>query len=687
MTSLSASAGLGGLNVQSHLGEPFTGSITVTGEEAQALLNGGKATISNGNLRAAVRKSGDKAVVTIRSSKAIKDPVLVFQVGVGAQSREYTAIIDPAGYDSKDAASVRIRLATESQSSEPTRNARQPATKNNKAAGNQTARARKDVQRKAEKKQVQTASAKNDTAARSGRQHLVRTGETLIAIASSIRPQGMTLDQTIQALVNANPDVFIDNNANRMLAGKVLNIPNRSELQRLAASAPVKTNTAAEKGNEAVNAIEAKTEKPVVQPEAQTEAQVKDAGVNTQQQEEVKQASAAQTEQAASAAVNESAASAAPASAEQAEQAEQAASASVNENTASAVPASDGQEAMASDAQENVVASEPVATTDSVAEQTESESDGNLWKWLLAGGAALLAAWLLLKAAGKRNDELEEAPVSRKDEEKVVQKNVAASAAAVAATKVTPSEKTQDGLFIEDDFEDDVVINEVEESSNIDDVKLDLGKIDNSQAGILSGAVTHDVETEQRRHADWDSIESTESVYEPEPENPYQPVSVVMPERKEEQVNTFAEFDLAAEKKVSESRNEEPLEFTVETPEVSDSHVLPFDVKQDQDLQIQEIKEEVEKEEAASEFVIEEGALEWGAEDVSVAADKSNSERGFVSESVGMTAPLEAKYDLAKMYIEIGDPEAARETLQGLIEEAEGDILHKAQKLMKELGA
>ena len=661
MTSLSASAGLGGLSVQSHLGEPFTGSITVTGEEAQALLNGGKATISNGNLRAAVRKSGDKAVVTIRSSKAIKDPVLVFQVGVGAQSREYTAIIDPAGYDSKDVASVRTRPATESQSSEPTRNAQQPATKNNKAVGNQAAQARKDVQRKAEKKPVQTAPAKNDTAARSGRQHLVRTGETLIAIASSIRPQGMTLDQTIQALVNANPDVFIDNNANRMLAGKVLNIPNRSELQRLAASAPVKTNTAAEKGNATVNATEAKTEKPVVQPEAQTEAQVKDAGVNTQQQEEVKQASAEQTEQAASAAVNE--------------------------NAASTVPESDVQEAMASDAQANVVASEPVATTDSVAEQTEGESDGNLWKWLLAGGAALIAAWLLLKAAGKRKDETEAVPVSRKDEEKAVQKNVAASAAAVAATKVTPSEKTQDGLLVEDDFEDDVVINEVEESSNIDDVKLDLGKIDNSQAGILSGAVTHDVETEQRRHADWDNIESTESVYEPEPENPYQPVSVVMPERKEEQANTFAEFDVAVEKKVSESRNEEPLEFTVDTPENSDGHALPFDVKQDQDLQIQETKEEVEKEEAASEFVIEEGALEWGSEDVSVAADKSNSERGFVSESVGMTAPLEAKYDLAKMYIEIGDPEAARETLQGLIEEAEGDILHRAQKLMKELGA
>ncbi len=639
MTSLGASAGLGGLNVQSHLGEPFTGSITVTGEEAQALLNGGKATISNGNLRAAVRKSGDKAVVTIRSSKAIKDPVLVFQVGVGAQSREYTAIIDPAGYDAKDAASVRPRQAAESQSFEPTRNAQQPATKNNKAAGNQVTQARKDAQRKAEKKQVQTASAKNDTAVRSGRQHLVRTGETLIAIASSIRPQGMTLDQTIQALVNANPDVFIDNNANHMLAGKVLNIPSRSELQRLAASAPVKADTAPEKGNEAANTTEAKTEKPVTQLDVQTETQVKDAGANPQQQEEMKQASAAQTEQAASAAVNE--------------------------NAASAAPASDVQDVMASNNQENVLASEPVATTDSAAEPAESESDGNLWKWLLAGGAALIAAWLLLRAAGKRKDEPKAAPASRKDEEKPVQKSAAASAAAaVAASKVTPSEKTQEGLLVEDDFEDDVVINEVEESSNVDDVKLDLGKIDHSQTGILSSAVTHDVETEQRRHADWDNIESTESVYEPEPENPYQPVSVVMPER-----------------------NEEPLEFTVETPENSDDHVLPFDVKQDQDVQIQETKEEAEKEEAASEFVIEEGALEWGAEDVSVAADKSNSERGFVSESVGMTAPLEAKYDLAKMYIEIGDPEAARETLQGLIEEAEGDILHKAQKLMKELGA
>ena len=98
MTSFSAVAGLGGLNVQSNLGEPFSGSITVTGDEAKVLLNGGKATVSNGNLRTSVRKSGDKAIISIRSSQLIQDPVLIFQVGAGSQSREYTAIIDPADY-------------------------------------------------------------------------------------------------------------------------------------------------------------------------------------------------------------------------------------------------------------------------------------------------------------------------------------------------------------------------------------------------------------------------------------------------------------------------------------------------------------------------------------------------------------------------------------------------------------
>ena len=51
-----------------------------------------------------------------------------------------------------------------------------------------------------------------------------------------------------------------------------------------------------------------------------------------------------------------------------------------------------------------------------------------------------------------------------------------------------------------------------------------------------------------------------------------------------------------------------------------------------------------------------------------------------------MTAPLEAKYELAEMYIEIGDPEAARETLNELIEESSGEIQAKSRALLNSIG-
>lgn len=99
--SLQAHAGLSGLDVRSNLDEPFSGSITVTGEEAKALLGGGSVTVSEKSLTAKVRKLGDKAVITVSSAHAVRDPVLVFRIGAGAQVREYTAILDPVGYSPK----------------------------------------------------------------------------------------------------------------------------------------------------------------------------------------------------------------------------------------------------------------------------------------------------------------------------------------------------------------------------------------------------------------------------------------------------------------------------------------------------------------------------------------------------------------------------------------------------------
>ncbi|MEQ1511419.1 MAG: FimV/HubP family polar landmark protein [Lysobacteraceae bacterium] len=57
----------------------------------------------------------------------------------------------------------------------------------------------------------------------------VRPGETLGGIAASLE-RGYSLDQTILALLRANPEAFIDGNANRLKAGAVLRIPDDASI-------------------------------------------------------------------------------------------------------------------------------------------------------------------------------------------------------------------------------------------------------------------------------------------------------------------------------------------------------------------------------------------------------------------------------------------------------------------------
>ena len=245
--SVGANAGLGGLNVQSHLGEPFSGNITVTGEEAQALFNGGKASVSNANLRTSVHRAGDRAVINIRSAKAIKDPVLIFQVSAGSQSREYTAIIDPADYSVRGDSTPRVRQEQSFTSASPQvdrqaardrinraiRSAKVPADIADSARKEKIDKNARSTQ--AKPKQIQNANRPYEGEIRHGQRHLVKQGETLTEIATRIRPQGMTVEQAIQALVKANPGVFINKNADHMLAGKVLNIPTQFDMKQAAA--------------------------------------------------------------------------------------------------------------------------------------------------------------------------------------------------------------------------------------------------------------------------------------------------------------------------------------------------------------------------------------------------------------------------------------------------------------------
>lgn len=803
--SVGASAGLGGLNVQSHLGEPFSGNITVTGEEAQALFNGGKASVSNANLRTSVHRAGDRAVINIRSAKAIKDPVLIFQVSTGSQSREYTAIIDPADYSVKGDSTPRVRqepppayasqqidrqaarerinraLRSGNASADVANNTRKEGIDNKKSKNTQT-----------QPKQTQNAASSVQGEPRYGKRHLVKQGETLTEIATRIRPQGMTVEQAIQALVKANPSVFINKNADHMLAGKVLNIPTQFDMKQAAAKQAAEKPLVSDKQQPqtvaASKASSEKSEAAKTNASAENKAGENKAGEEAKSNKEAKfeQQPAQVTASAPQDATQEQAASSVgteevlqPGIAEQTAASE----------TAKSTPEAQVEEALA--AQQNSAAQSEAVE--------ESSEDGGLWRWLLIGGGALLALLLLLKALGKRKAAavapvvpVPSAGYDEEDDDISFAETVIADEAKpeqFVQAKAVPAEEP-DGLSIEDDFDDEAFFvqpNAAKEAAE-DEININIDDIDDKHVGIVSSAVTVDEETEKRRDLDWDSVESTESVYEPEPENPYQPVSVVIEGRHQEEAveepdNTAhiqqfdevqsnfgtsshdaneetkeadtsvgeeeysytepavaeevsdLEFDYEAsdasevqqqeqtvgaedvkgfeeaeegwdffsekiesqpieplpefttsEQTSSEKLNEdEALEFaSVDTSADEAVAEEPFEIKQDEGITFQESDEDFGLADSQGNEVEE--TIEWENLTVDEEVSKSAFNSGFISESVGMTAPLEAKYELAKMYVEIGDPGAARETLQELMEEATGDILDKTKALLAELG-
>ncbi|HIC8346541.1 TPA: FimV/HubP family polar landmark-like protein TspA [Neisseria meningitidis] len=823
--SFQAHAGLGGLNIQSNLDEPFSGSITVTGEEAKALLGGGSVTVSEKGLTAKVHKLGDKAVIAVSSEQAVRDPVLVFRIGAGAQVREYTAILDPVGYSPKTKSAL---------SDGKTHRKTAPTAESQE---NQNAKAL----RKTDKKDSANAAVKP---AYNGKTHTVRKGETVKQIAAAIRPKHLTLEQVADALLKANPNVSAHG---RLRAGSVLHIPN---LNRIKAEQP-KPQTAKPKAETASMPSEpskqATVEKPVEKPEAKVAAPEAKAEKPAVRPEPVPAANTAASETAAESAPQEAAASAID---------------TPTDETGNAV-------------------SEPVEQV-SAEEETESGLFGGSYTLLLAGGgAALIALLLLLRLAqSKRARRTEESvPEEEPDLDDAADDGIEITFAEVetpATPEPAPKNDVNDTLALDGESEEELSAKQtfdVETDTPSNRIDLDFDSLAAAQNGILSGALTQDEETQKRADADWNAIESTDSVYEPETFNPYNPVEIVIDtpepesvaqtaENKPETVDTDFSDNLPSnnhigteetasakpaspsglagflkasspetilEKTVAEVQTPEELhdflnDAVAETaPETPDFNAAADDLSALlQPAEAPSVEENITEtvaetpdfnataddlsallqpsevpavEENAAEIVaddlsallqpaeapaVEENVTETVAEtsDFHTAADDlsallqpaeapaveenvtktvaeipdfnataddlsallqpsevpaveenaaeitletpdsntseadalpdflkdgeketvdwsiylseenipNNADTSFPSESVGSDAPSEAKYDLAEMYLEIGDRDAAAETVQKLLEEAEGDVLKRAQALAQELG-
>jgi pilus assembly protein FimV len=209
-------AGLGRLTVQSSIGQPFQAEIDLISVPKDELATLSVRLASPAAYQqAGLQYSGIIAGLVLRIDKrpngqpfiklSSDRPVNDFVVDVlidlswssGRIMREYRALLDPPD--------ARAPVVAESRPAPPPA---QPA-----------------AQRVAP---VQAQAS--PPAAADGQYGPVKRGETLSQIARTVRPDGVTMEQMLIGLQRSNPDAFIRKNVNLIRSGKILRVPDRTEI-------------------------------------------------------------------------------------------------------------------------------------------------------------------------------------------------------------------------------------------------------------------------------------------------------------------------------------------------------------------------------------------------------------------------------------------------------------------------
>ncbi len=234
-------AGLGGINVESSLGQPLKAEIElsdVSKSDKQGLLvrlaspeNYKNAGLDypygiKYNFKIEYRADG-QAYIRLSSSQAISDPFVSLLVELswasGKLVREYTFLLDPPGYVPEQPKEAQVQPVAPVA----------PAVKSEKLEAPSTpAPVEKPVMPQA-KPVPRYAAPVKQVEPGTGSAITVKSGDTLDRIASRVKPQEVSLERMLVALYRANTDQFDGNNMNRIRTGKILHVPDSNALANL----------------------------------------------------------------------------------------------------------------------------------------------------------------------------------------------------------------------------------------------------------------------------------------------------------------------------------------------------------------------------------------------------------------------------------------------------------------------
>ena len=247
---------LGPITVQSALGEPLRAEIDlaqITPAEAESLrastaaadvfrTQGMEYSAIASQMRVQLHRRPDgRMVLRLSGNSPVNEPfvdlVIDARWSAGQVTRSYTMLFDPPVARRSPAAAAAAAAAAATTApvlapSEP-RPAALAAARRAAALQANASNTAGEAQSAAPEKTSRTAApARNRAPAEadgSSTTLQVRSGDTAGSIASARRPQGVSLDQMLVAMVRANPDAFIQGNVNRLKAGSVLQIPDQEQ--------------------------------------------------------------------------------------------------------------------------------------------------------------------------------------------------------------------------------------------------------------------------------------------------------------------------------------------------------------------------------------------------------------------------------------------------------------------------
>lgn len=272
MTSQAWSLGLGELKTESGLNQPLNAEIVLLSSkelqesDLRAKIASFEAYERYGVTREPfhsllrfevyTKADGSKAV-RVSSDSPIKEPYVNIIIELdwpqGKLMREYTLLLDPPVFNK----------TTPVVSVEPTQTivtpTQRPSTVTEEVKRTPPAQSQPQQEELSEPEpsytetttRTETTTQRRTAPVFEGNSWSVGRGQTLWSIASQVRPNNATVQQTLIALYRNNPDAFINDDVNRLKAGYTLKVPDQSYIDSISHAEALSAYRASLTGNQA----------------------------------------------------------------------------------------------------------------------------------------------------------------------------------------------------------------------------------------------------------------------------------------------------------------------------------------------------------------------------------------------------------------------------------------------------